>query len=72
MARAIIARFLNYFPQYTLDDIRTGRLSAAEFAYLNTGMLDCEFPGETEPVAVAIRRKVEEAHANAKGKRGGW
>lgn len=60
-----MARFLHYYPQYTLDDLREGRVSGPDFIMLYAGMVDNENPQETEPVPAARRRLVEEAHLRA-------
>lgn len=69
----MVARFLHYFPQYTLRDLTDGTLSVEEFRLLYAGMTDNLNPEQTEPVAEAMGRRTREAHIRARSKaRGGW
>lgn len=66
----MIARFLHFFPQYTLADLGpAGRLSLGEFRLLYAGMIDLENPEAAEPREETVARKVREAHLRS---RKGW
>lgn len=69
--RALVARFLNFYPQYTLADLRTGgRLTYGEFMFLVGGMFDTVDPhGPTEPRGDKIQRAVRELAEKAAKKR---
>lgn len=71
-----MAEFLHYFPQYTLDDLRSGRLSWEDFGYLFSGMLDTVAPLATESVRERVGRMTVELSQRAmnkwKQKRRGW
>jgi len=59
--RALVARFLHFYPQYELADLRGGgRLTYGEFMFLVAGMFDVEQPEATEPPAETISRKLRE------------
>ena len=68
-----MARFLNFYPQYTLEDLRA--LPARDFLYLVGGMLDAQAPEATasseEKVARAMRAQNERHHAEAVRRLGG-
>ena len=69
----MIAKFLNFYPQYKLSDLRDGTLSIAEFRLLYAGMIDIEAPDVTEPLEEQASRLTREAHQRAASKkRGGW
>lgn len=56
-----MARFLHYFPQYELEDLRLGgRLTYGQFMFLVGGMFDVEEPSRTEPPQDRITRKMRE------------
>lgn len=61
--RASIARFLNFYPQFRLDDLQT--MGPNTFRYLYGGMLDVLNPDQTDPSEVRMRRRVMEAHRAA-------
>lgn len=60
-----MARFLHYYPQYTLDDLKRGYPSGPDFLMLYAGMVDNENPEQTEPALMARRRLVEGANRRA-------
>lgn len=68
----MVARFLNWYPQYRLEDLR--HMPPGEFLYLLAGMLDVVAPAATEPASEKIARLSREAHeravAKARGRRG--
>lgn len=59
----MVARFLNYFPQYTLQDLCTGDLSPAHFYWLFAGMMDVEMPELTRPLADVHREQIKDIAA---------
>ena len=67
-----MARFLNFYSQYRLEDLR--RMPPGEFMYLLGGMMDIVNPRATEPPSEKIARLAREAHekamAHARGRRG--
>lgn len=69
MDRALVARFMHFYPQYRLADLRA--MEPAEFQYLMAGMLDMLVPAATESREEAVNRQVREAHAKAMAKFGG-
>jgi hypothetical protein len=59
--RALVARFLHFYPQYDLADLRgSGRLSYGEFMFLVGGMFDVESPEHTEPPLDRVNRLMRE------------
>lgn len=64
--RSAVARFLNFYPQYTLADLE--EMSPADYHWLYGGMLDVLNPDHTDPPEVRMRRRVEEAHRAALAK----
>lgn len=67
----MIARFLHYFPQYTLAELESGALAPSDFLYLYGGLLDVEQPEVTEPTRDKLARLTVEAH-KAASKRTEW
>lgn len=65
-ARALIARFLHYFPQYTLRDLQDGTLSLGEFRMLLAGMTDNTNPEVTMPLEELVSQRVREMHLRHK------
>ncbi len=63
----MVARFLHFYPQYSLADIRGPGLSLAEFAYLYGGMVDILNPEATEPFAETAAKATMAAHLKATG-----
>lgn len=63
----MLARFLHYFPQYTLADLRGG-LGFEDFAFLYGGMMDIEHPEAMESFEERMARKTREAHLAACGR----
>ncbi len=61
----MVARFLHYFPQYSLRSLTDGALSVGEFFYLWGGLLDCEVPEVTEPVEDTVARRTRQVAAEA-------
>lgn len=59
----MVARFLNWYPQYRLEDLR--RMPPGEFLYLLSGMLDVVAPHATEPATERVSRLMREAHEKA-------
>lgn len=53
-----MARFLHFYPQYSLDDLRNGRLQYDEFMFLVGGMFDVEEPERTESQETKVSREV--------------
>ncbi len=68
----MVARFLHYFPQYTLVELKSGALSPPDFFYLYGGLLDVEQPEATEPALDRINRLTRQAHAKATAGRADW
>ena len=52
-----MARFLNFYPQYRLSDLRT--MSLNEFYFLVAGMLDLSNPDETDPVEEVVQKRLK-------------
>lgn len=59
----MVARFLNWYPQYRLEDLRT--MPPGEFMYLLAGMMDVVAPATTEPAQEKMSRLAREAHERA-------
>ena len=68
----MVARFLHFFPQYTLADLR--RMPVQDFHFLMAGLLDVASPQVTEPfeekAARAVRAQAERAAARARERKG--
>jgi hypothetical protein len=64
-----VAGFLNFYPQYTLADLRGGGLSWQEFRFLRGGMLDVLEPESTESVEERVARKTRELAKRSMGGR---
>lgn len=64
----MVAEFLNFFPQYRLEDLR--RMAPQDFIYLYGGMLDVKAPHATESAQERVARAVREHHERvlAKGR----
>jgi len=70
--RGLVARFLHFYPQYELADLRTGgRLNYGEFMFLVAGMFDIEQPEATETTQERTKRKLHEMAMKNAGKRSG-
>jgi hypothetical protein len=54
----LIARFLNYFPQYRLSDLR--EMPFEQFMYLAGGMFDNIDPDRTTPFEDKVTRAARE------------
>lgn len=61
----MVARFLNFFPQYSLADLRGPGLSLAEFAYLYGGMVDVLNPEATQSFQEKVAAATMAAHMKA-------
>ena len=72
MTRALVAKFLTFYPQYKLADLR--EMPAEEFLYLIGGMLDIEAPEATESteerVNRVLRERASKAHKRATARSG--
>lgn len=64
----MVARFLHYYPQYSLSDLRDGTLGYGEFIYLLGGMFDVEDPTVTESVQDKIARRTRELARQVTGR----
>jgi hypothetical protein len=65
----LVAKFLHFYPQYKLADLRAGGgLTYGEFMFLVGGMFDVEDPEVTEHPRDRIRRKTMELAKRALGK----
>jgi hypothetical protein len=64
--RGLIAKFLNFYPQYTLRNLSDGTLTLGEFVYLGGGMLDVLAPESTEPFEDKVESAVKASHLKAR------
>ena len=62
-----MARFLGFYGQYTLDDLR--RMPPQEYLFLLCGMLDVTEPALTEPFEDRVARATRAAAAKARNRR---
>lgn len=62
----MVAQFLNFYPQYRLDDL--SRMAPQDFIYLYGGMLDTTAPSATESSEERVARAIREHHERALAK----
>jgi hypothetical protein len=65
----VVARFLNFFPQYKLHELRA--MPADEFLYLVGGMMDVQSPEANESSEERVARAVREQHERVAAKNRG-
>lgn len=61
----MVARFLHFYPQYSLADLRGPGLTLAEFAYLFGGMVDVMNPDATTSFEEKAAEATMQAHLKA-------
>lgn len=55
----MLARFLNFYPQYKLSDLR--EMPVSDFYFLLTGMMDIQAPDLTDPIEELVQKRMREA-----------